>query len=244
MNILDIVLICIFVLFALIGLIKGFFSTLVSFLGSVLSFTGAFFLAKPLASLFNSWFGLSTTLGNNISSQIVGMFEDFVLKMTGAEILETKCSATGFLKMAFQFLINPEEYYSKEEIVTAIGNSAGNLILMAICLIVAYLLIKLVLFVLSKIFNKLKRESKAVSLLDRILGLVIGACKAFLIIAVVCVLVNLMQSIPAVSNALDTVMNGSVIGKPIYDFVSTIYEKYLVNIDFNSLVTNAKAFIR
>ena len=32
------------------------------------------------------------------------------------EILETKCSATGFLKMAFQFLINPEEYYSKEDL--------------------------------------------------------------------------------------------------------------------------------
>ena len=235
MNVLDIVLICFLILCALIGIFKGFFASLISFLGSVLSFTGAFFLAKPLATLLNNWFSLGTTLGNNISTQIAGFFDDFLLKMTGADILQNKCSATGFLKLAFQYLINPEEYYSKEEIINTIGLSAGNLILMAICLIVAYLIIKLVLFLLSKLFSKIKKSSRAIN--NKVLGFFIGAVKGLVIFAVICVIANMLQSLPTVANALDVVFDKSVIARPIYNFVISISDKYIGALNLPSLTT-------
>lgn len=237
MNVLDIVLICFLILCALIGIFKGFFASLISFLGSVLSFTGAFFLAKPLATLLNNWFSLGTTLGNNISTQIAGFFDDFLLKMTGADILQNKCSATGFLKLAFQYLINPEEYYSKEEIINTIGLSAGNLILMAICLIVAYLIIKLVLFLLSKLFSKIKKSSRAINNVDKVLGFFIGAVKGLVIFAVICVIANMLQSLPTVANALDVVFDKSVIARPIYNFVISISDKYIGALNLPSLTT-------
>lgn len=237
MNVLDIVLICFLILCALIGIFRGFFASLISFLGSVLSFTGAFFLAKPLATLLNNWFSLGTTLGKNISTQIAGFFDDFIMKMTGADILQNKCSATGFLKLAFQYLINPEEYYSKEEIIETIGSSAGNLILMAICLIVAYLIIKLVLFLLSKLFSKIKKSSRAINSVDKVLGFFMGAVKGLVIFAVICVIVNMLQSLPAVANALDVVFNKSVIARPIYNFVISISDKYIGTLSLPSLTT-------
>lgn len=237
MNVLDIVLICFLILCALIGIFRGFFNGLLSLAGTLLSFTGAYFLANPLATLLNNWFNLGATLSNNISTQISGFFEDFLVKMTGADILQNKCSATGFLKLAFQYLINPEEYYSKEEIVETIGLSAGNLILMAICLIVACLIIKLVFFLLSKLFSKIKKSSHAVNNVDKVLGFFIGAVKGLLIFAVICVIANLFQPLPAVANALDVVFNNSTIAKPIYNFIISYSNKYLTALNLSSLTT-------
>ena len=101
----------------------------------------------------------------------------------------------------------------------------------------------IILFILAKIFNGIKKKSEAINGLDRVLGLIIGTCKGLIIIGVVCVIANLLQGVPAVANALDVVFDKSVVGKAIYDFVCAIYENYLANIDINTLVTNAKLMI-
>lgn len=242
MNVLDIVLLCLLALTGLIGFFKGFLNTLLSFVGSTLSFVASFFLAKPLAGLLNNWFNLNATIGNSISNQISGFFQfaEGVTSATGSTILDNYCSANGFLKMAFKLLVNPDTVYTQEEIVKSIGTASGNLILMAICLIVAFIAIKLVILILAKIFDSLKKNNKALNGTDKCIGLVIGLIKGFVIIAVICVIANLLQSVPAVANALDTVFNGSSIGKPIYEFVTNLASKYLYNIDVAALVSNIK----
>ena len=174
MNIIDIVVLVLLLLTALIGFWKGFINSLLSFFSSALSLTAAFFLAKPLASLMNNWFKLGATIGNAVSGQISGFFADFS-NLTGAQIMADKCSATGILKIAMNFFIKPEtSYIDKADVVSKVSTSAGSLILMAICMIVAYLLIKLVIFLLSKLFGAIKKKSLAVNGLDRVLGLILG----------------------------------------------------------------------
>ena len=130
-----------------------------------------------------------------------------------------------------------DKYYSKEEIINTIGLSAGNLILMAICLIVAYLIIKLVLFLLSKLFSKIKKSSRAINNVDKVLGFFIGAVKGLVIFAVICVIANMLQSLPTVANALDVVFDKSVIARPIYNFVISISDKYIGALNLPSLTT-------
>ncbi|MGN1207932.1 MAG: CvpA family protein [Christensenellales bacterium] len=239
MNIIDIVVLVLLLLVALIGFWKGFLGSLLSFFSSALSVTCAFFLAKPLASLMNNWFNLGATIGTSISNKIAGFFTDFAGPLTGAQIMADECSATGILKTALNFFIRPETSYAdKAEVVTKAGTSAGNLILMAICMIVAFILIKLVIFLLSKLFGALKKKSVAINGLDRVLGVVLGLAKGCLIVFAVFVIANLLQSIPAVANFLDTTFNNSSIAKPIYDFINNIVSNYLTKIDFNGILAS------
>lgn len=238
MNLLDIIVLVLLLLTALIGFWKGFLNSLLSFFSSALSLTCAFFLSKPLASLMNNWFKLGATIGNAISSQISGFFAEFS-NLTGAEIMADKCSATGILKLAMNFFIKPETtYLDKADVVSKVSTCAGSLALMAICLIIAYLLIKLVIYLLSKLFGAIKRKSQAINGLDRVLGLVVGVCKGMIIVFAVFVVANLLQSLPSVANFLDTTFNNSCIAKPIYDFINNIVSSYLTKIDFNGVLAS------
>lgn len=239
MNIVDIVVLVLLLLTALIGFWKGFINSLLSFFSSALSLTASFFLAKPLASLMNNWFKLGATIGNAVSGQISGFFADFTTEMTGAQIMADKCSATGILKVAINFFVKPEASYAdKAHVVSTVSTSAGSLILMAICLIVAYLLIKLVIFLLSKLFGAIKKKSIAINGLDRVLGLILGVAKGMIIVFAVFLVANLLQSIPAVANFLDTTFNHSCIAKPIYDFINNLVSTYLTKIDFNGILAS------
>ena len=238
MNIVDIVVLVLLLLTALIGFWKGFINSLLSFFSSALSLTASFFLAKPLASLMNNWFKLGATIGNAVSGQISGFFADFS-NLTGAEIMADNCSATGILKIAMNFFVKPEtSYIDKADVVSKVSTSAGSLILMAICMIVAYLLIKLVIFLLSKLFGAIKKKSAAVNGLDRVLGLILGVAKGMVIVFAVFLVANLLQSIPAVANFLDTTFNNSCVAKPIYDFINNLVSTYLTKIDFNGILAS------
>lgn len=236
MNILDIVLICLIALTAFIGFSKGFINTLLSLVGNLGSLIASFFLAKPLVGLLNSWFGLSGAISGKLTSQIGKFFTEFS-SVNGSTILENHCSATGVFKKVLNYFINPETVYESNVTLSAqLGELAGNFVTMAICIIVLFILIKLGLHFLAKVFDTLKKKSLAFSGLDRVLGLAMGVLKGLILISIVCVIVSLLQTIPAVANALDTVFEGSNIGKPLYDFITNHVNGYLNTIDFNTLL--------
>lgn len=231
MNILDIIVIVFLLFIALIGFCKGFVNSLISFFSSALSSVASFFLAKPLANLINNWFGVVPKLATSISNQIGGFFADFS-NLTGSQIMAEKCSASGLLKVAINFFVKADTTYAnKTDVVANVSNGAGSLILMAICLIVAYILIKLALILISKLFGKLKQHSNSISFIDRFLGMIFGILQGAVIVFAIFVVVNMLQSLPAVSNFLDTTFNNSSIAKPIYDFVNNIVSTYLSKIN-------------
>ena len=237
MNVIDIVLICALVLFGLIGFAKGFLTTLLSFVGSLLSIVASTFVAKPLAGLLNSWFHIGVGIGNAVSGQIGEFFTEFA-SATGSEILANHCSASGMLKAAFQFLINPDTTYTRDEVINTIGTSTGNIATIAIALIVSFILIKIIILILAKIFDAAKKKSSAINGLDKFLGFITGLVKCFIIYSVLCIIASLLQNIPAVASALDTVFNGSNVAKPIYDFITNLTQSYLSNIDFATLASH------
>lgn len=236
MNILDIVLICIIALAAMIGFSKGFLNTLLSFVGNLATLIASFYLAKPLASLCNSWFKMSSAISSKIAPGIGKFFTEFT-DATGSVVLENHCNATGIFRKALTLFIKPETVYtSSSSLTTSLADLAANFATMAICLIIGFILIKIGIHILAKIFDSLKKKSIAFSGLDRVLGLAIGVFKGLLFIAVVCVIASMLQTIPAVANTLDTVFENSVVGKPLYDFVTNFVNDYLSTIDFNTLL--------
>lgn len=240
MSVIDIVFLALLILFALVGATRGFLKTIVSLASSVLSFAGAIYLAKPLVGLLNSWFSVVTKLGTSLTQQFLPLFSDFT-NVSGEVIKNEHIEATGLLKKALTlFIDNSTVYADKTELANALGSKTASVILIAICTILCWLLIKLVLFLLAKLFDALKKESKAVNGMDKVLGLILGAVKGFAIISIVFVIANLLQSSPEVASMLDTVFNNSTIAKPVYDFVTTFANKYISKIDFSSLIASIK----
>ena len=238
MNILDIVLICLVVIAVLAGFVKGFLNTLLSFMGTLVSLVAAFFLARPAATLLNNWFGAAGAIGNSLTGQISTFFTEFS-NLTGAEILANHCNATGFMKSALSLFINPDVTYESNVVLSQnLGNYAGNVVLMAICTVVCFILIKIAIKLLSKLFDAIKKKSLAINGLDKTLGMIFGAVKGLLFVSIVFVIASLLQSIPAVANALDVVFENSCIGKPLYDFVTGFVNGYLKNIDFNTILSS------
>lgn len=240
MAIIDIIFIVLLLLFAFIGAKKGFLKTILSLVSSVLSFTGAVYLAKPLVELLNNWFSVVTSLGENLSTKFLPLFSDFA-SVTGEVIKNEHIETGGILKQALSFFIdNSTVYADKTELVNELGSKAASLIMIAICTILCWLLIKLAIFLLSKLFDALKKNDKAVNGMDKTLGLILGAVKGFAVIAIVFVIANLLQTSPEIASALDTIFNGSVIAKPVYDFVTTFANDYINKIDFSSLIASIK----
>ena len=142
----------------------------------------------------------------------------------------------GLLKKALSlFIDNSTIYTSNTDLVQTLANNAASMLVIAISTLVLFFLIKLAIFLLAKLFDALKKGSPAFSGLDRILGGVFGLAKGILIIAIVFIIANLLQPIPEVASALESVFKGSSIAKPMYDYITTLANTYISTIDFNSI---------
>jgi len=104
-------------------------------------------------------------------------------------------------------------------------------------MVIAFIIIRLIIFFLAKIFDALKKKSLAINGLDKTIGLILGIVKGLIFFAIVCVVANLLQTVPAVADALDTVFTGSNIAKPLYDFITGFVNNYISQIDFNTLLS-------
>ncbi|MGN1222631.1 MAG: CvpA family protein [Christensenellales bacterium] len=236
MNVLDIILVVFIAIVGLIGFSKGFIKTMLSLIGSVLSWTAAYFVAKPLVSLMDNIFNTTNKIASHIIPKITPYFTEFENKL-GSEILSENCSAGGILKTAFKFFINPDTVYENSTTLTTnLGNFLAGIAVFAICMIVAFILIKLAILILSKIFDALKKDSPAFSGLDRLLGFIFGLAKSLVFIAVIFLIANLVQGVPQIATFLDKVFEGSTVAKPLYDFTTNILSKYISKFDVNSML--------
>lgn len=76
-----------------------------------------------------------------------------------------------------------------------------------ISLVMIFLLIKLVVFILAKIFEKVTKKSPTISGINRVLGMIFGALRGGVIVVIILALCSLLSQVP-------------IIGQPIYDTVS------------------------
>ena len=151
---LDIVLIAIIVVFAIIGIAKGFVDSVLSIFSSLISLVIAYFLAKYVAALLNSWFKLNELFGKMLGSWGV-----------------TEEGLAGF---------------SREKIASLITFLASMLLV--------WILIKVAIWLLSKLFDSVTANSSAISGLNRALGFLFGAVKGALVVAVALGVVSLCSS--------------------------------------------------
>lgn len=179
----DIVFIALLVIFAIIGLAKGLFESILGIFSSVLSVAVAILVSKPVTSLINKVVDTNK------------FFSELLVKWgwIGEE------GATIF---------------GKTYTVTQIGNACTTIV----SIVAVWLLIKVAIWLLARLFDSATTSSSALSGLNRVLGLVFGAAKGFIIACIGLGLAAILN-ICGVSG-VGTLMEANTMSNFVYKYVN------------------------
>lgn len=180
----DIVFIVLIGIFAIIGLSKGLFESILGIFSTVLSLAVAIWVSGPVSDFINS-----TVHANEFFANTLVKWK--WITEEGAKIFG--------------------KVYTFEQI--------GNAVSVIISVIAVWLLIKLAILLLSKLFDSATSSSSALSGLNRVLGLIFGAAKGFIIGVAILGLASLL-SICGIANIKTTIENESKFTNFVYGYVN------------------------
>ena len=183
MGWIDIVFIALLVIFAIVGLARGLFESILGIFSSVLSVGIAIMVQKPVTALINKVVDTNKFFGD--------------LLVGWGWIGEEGTTVFG-----------------KSYTVAQIGNACTVIV----SIIAVWLLLKLAILLLSKLFDSATTRSSALSGLNRVLGLVFGAAKGF-IIAVIGLGLASVLNIVGVSN-INATMEANPMSNFFYKYVN------------------------
>lgn len=182
----DIVFIGIIVVFAIIGLVKGLFDSILSLVASVASIFLSFWASKPVAAFLNKM------------ADVNGFFEKF---------LTDKLS------------IPAEGAYGQTL------SELASVCTLVLSMIIVFVLIKVAVWLLAKLFDSVTAQSTAASGMNRLLGLVFGAIKGFAIV-IIALGITSVASI-AFEKQIDDFLADSSITRSTYNYVDEWVENEL-----------------
>lgn len=215
---LDIILIGVLVIFGLIGLIRGFLRGVLSLFSTLVTLVLAIWLAKPVSGIVDSIFGLTNTLAG-------------ALQPTFLDFFSTNDYAVGWIAQLLAIIMGAT-YMSGSPTVETLSadfaHNVGNIITIAICAVVLYLIIRIVLWLLGKLFRKIT-QNRTISGLDRILGVFIGLAKGALYIFVVMGICFFLGSFIAPLGAwLDNMLGLNPVSHEVYGWVTGFIQNTLI----------------
>ncbi len=193
----DIIFFAIIIIFALIGLWKGLFESLISLISTAVCVAISIYLAKPCASFINNTIGLDTP---KMFDGLIGKFTEeqqfslFNMTFKRSEI-------AGFLSMIF----------------------AG---------IVVFILLKLAIYLLAKIFDSITNGNTVLNGLNRVLGMLFGIIKGGIIVIVTLAICTVFARFTNV----ETYIKQSTVTNWVYNYVDDFTENQLKDIDIQEII--------
>lgn len=193
----DIVFFAIIILFAVIGIWKGLFESILSLISTAVCVAVAVYLAKPCASFIN----------NTIKLDTPKMFDGLIGKFTKETSFEyfgmtfTRGEIAGFLSMIF----------------------AG---------LVVFILLKLAIYLLAKLFDSISKKDSVLSGLNRVLGMLFGIIKGGVIVIVSLAICTVFARFTKVEDYIKK----STVTNWVYNYVDDFAEKQLKDIDIQQVI--------
>ena len=233
MAVIDIVVIAVLALFGIIGMIKGFLNTLISFFGNLASIGVAILCAKPVAKFLDSVFGIVSKIGDKIAGGLanikpfasnIAAVGDNVL--TGAELKEYMPSGSLYERALKLFVEDGKEFTMTTEtaeqmdtqVVQYIGQRVAGILAIVIAAIVMFILLRVAILLLAKLFNALSKN-KAIGGLDKAVGLIFGLLKGAILVSLVLGIFYLIAN-----ETVNGWIENSVVTKWIYNYICQFIE--------------------
>ena len=234
--IIDVVIIAVLVITGFIGFKRGLLKSLISLFSWSVCLLVAILLAKHVAGWINGIYNFSGLIGDKIASELANSNEYFNLTIAsfgGKEniINQIPEGTNGLLKQLIKVVFSKSNVNnsSTETVASVMGSSLGQICMVIISGILVFIVLKIAIALLSKLFDNIAR-TKVLGGLNKSLGLVFGLLKAGLVIVVLnCVVIGL-SLIPAVSKTITPlVQENTYVEKVIYNATDNIIEKYIVD---------------
>ncbi len=250
MAVIDIIVIAGLLVFGIIGMVKGFLNTILSLFSTVASIGVAIFCAKPVSKFLNNTFGLVSKIGGKIAESIGAGITPFQSAeaagspITGeytGEMLKNYLGNDGltFQERIYRLFIEDSKVFTAGEtaaqsdqiVVQYIGERLAAVISVIIAAVLIFIAIKIAVLLLSKLFNALTKH-RAISGIDRTLGLLFGLVKASVIICVVLGVFYLIAN-----STVQGWIDNSVVTKWIYQYVTQFVDFIASKYDLPSFIT-------
>lgn len=232
----DVIIVALIAIFAIIGLRKGFFKSVLSLFSTIVVLVISILGAGLLAKLINKIYNFTGLIGDKLCKGIAGMGEFYSKEIpagiSGAEIVNSIPSSTnGFLKKLMSYVLNPLSASEIEGATVAeiVSGSFASVIMLIISAIILFILIKIVLAIVSKFFDNITRN-RVFGATNKLCGAAFGAVKGFLVVIVFTIVLTLMTVVPFINTKLTPIIQDNTkIAKPIYNYTDEMVEKYIID---------------
>ncbi len=239
--IIDVAVCLILIIYALVGLSKGFFNCLLKIFGTLGAVVIAVLTAKPVLSFVNGIVDISAACGKWMSSYFVGGgFETEVTSANIGTMGETVAATDIFepLKTLLRNIVEKAEVTG--ETTTTLGelcgSALGHIVASIFVGIALFIIIKVIVALLSKLFDDASSKNNALNGLDKLLGLVFGTVKGLVFLGLAIVITNFLCYIPAVNNVVTENINNTKVTKIAYNFATEKVDEFMENMDWNKVI--------
>lgn len=233
--IIDILIVAVLIIFGIIGFNKGFLKSFISLFSWVVCILIAIFTAKYVANWINGIYDFSSLIGGRIADGLTGVNEFFsqsISEFSSTEEIINNLPAdlNGLLSQLIKVVFSNTsvDMTSTDTIASVVGSSLGHICMVIIAGILTFIVLKIVIALLSRLFDNISR-TKILGGLNKVLGLIFGVLKAGCIIIILnCILVGL-SLIPAVNNTITPLIQDNThIEKVIYNKTDEFVGKYII----------------
>ena len=202
--ILDLLVIGIVLVFLLFGIRKGFVTTLLEVVGTLLAIVIAFSVSTPLSeTIYNSF--VEPTVSQSVDNALVG-YTGNAIEQTVDELWQqngTIAYFAGLSGLDKEDIISGASHYSqggvdavsifiKESVARPVATMVVRVILIAVLLLILLILVKILAKLIGKIFT-----FSLFGTLNSVLGAVLGGVKGLLAAAIFCVIFSTIISASA-----------------------------------------------
>ncbi len=234
--IIDIVIIASLAIFALIGMKKGFLHSIISLFSWAFCLLIAFLTAKYVAGWINGIFDFAGLIGDKISKSLIDSNNFFAQSINSfsnkdAIIAAIPENTNGLVKQIIKVVFSNSsvDMASTESVGSIVGDSLGQVITIVIAGILIFIILKIAVALLTKLFNKIS-QTKVLGTLNKVLGGILGVLKAgFAIIGLNLVLVGL-SLLPMVNKTITPlIQENTYVEKFVYNTTDKLFESYVID---------------
>lgn len=226
-GIIDLIIIGLLILFALVGLAKGFLKQVLSLANGLVAVVLSSFLVSPVTKMLSN-----TSLALKLNDKFLGMI---VEKYPNSALIETSLITTKeelvnafsesglskiLSKIAAEF-IDITSFSDGEMLSDAISKSVSYFILSIIVFILLALVIFIIIKILITILDSIAKNG-ILNVINRILGLLLGTARALLFVCICLFIVSLLVKFIEPLNTfiiddLKLEVEGFGVGKYLYE---------------------------
>ena len=235
--ILEVVLAIILLVFTLKGFVSGFIDAILKLVSTVGALAVAIFCARPVTNFLDpiihigSWFsGLGAKLCSGDAFNEVVSSEEVRARVLDAI---NGSENMGFIKSFLTNVVNGIDLTKNVTALDAVSASIGMILGVVLTGVLLFLGVKLIVFLLGKLFDSVDDKRGGKSGLDRFLGSLLGLAKGMVIVVIVFIIGTFLSyaKLP-----VPQIMNNTVVAKHGYNIVAEKVEEVIDEIDFNALI--------